>query len=86
MKHQEGYLKSNRETDIYYQYWLPNEEPKAVLLIAHGLAEHSGRYMNLVNHFVPNGYAVYAIDHFGHGKSEGKRVYVERFEIGRAHV
>jgi len=80
MKHQEGYLKSNRATDIYYQCWLPDEEPKAVLLVVHGLAEHSGRYMNLVNHFVPDGYAVYGIDHFGHGKSEGKRVYVERFE------
>jgi len=80
MKHQEGYLKSNRETHIYYQYWLPDDEPKAILLIAHGLAEHSGRYMNLVNHFIPKGYAVYGIDHFGHGKSEGKRVYVERFE------
>ena len=52
----------------------------AVLLIAHGLAEHSGRYMNVVNHFVPKGYAVYGLDHIGHGKSSGKRVYVERFE------
>jgi len=79
MKHHEGYLKSNRATNVYYQYWLPDEEPKAVLLVAHGLAEHSGRYMNLVNHFVPAGYAVYGIDHIGHGKSDGNRVYVERF-------
>ncbi|MBA3011510.1 MAG: lysophospholipase [Proteobacteria bacterium] len=80
MKHQEGYLKSNRATNIYYQYWLPENEIKAVLLVVHGLAEHSGRYMNLVNHFVPAGYAVYGIDHIGHGKSDGKRVYVERFQ------
>jgi acylglycerol lipase len=44
-----------------------------------GLAEHSGRYMNLVNRFVPIGYAVYGIDHIGHGRSEGRRLYVERF-------
>ncbi len=80
MKHQEGYFKSNRATNIFYQYWLPDEEPKAILLVVHGLAEHSGRYMNLVNHFVPSGYAVYGIDQIGHGKSDGKRVYVERFE------
>lgn len=80
MKHQEGYLKSNRATNVYYQYWLPRDKPKAILLVAHGLAEHSGRYMNLVNHFVPQGYAVYGIDHIGHGKSEGKRVYVEQFQ------
>jgi acylglycerol lipase len=36
--------------------------------------------MNVVNHFVPPGYAVYGIDHLGHGKSDGTRVYVERFD------
>jgi alpha-beta hydrolase superfamily lysophospholipase len=44
------------------------------------LAEHSGRYENVINHFVPLGYAAYGIDHIGHGKSEGTRVYVERFD------
>ncbi|MBE3067588.1 MAG: alpha/beta hydrolase, partial [Chloroflexi bacterium] len=53
---------------------------KAVLLIVHGLGEHSGRYMNVVNHFVPLGYAVYGLDHIGHGKSDGGREVVERFE------
>jgi alpha-beta hydrolase superfamily lysophospholipase len=79
VKHQEGYLKGVRDTRIYYQHWLPEEETKAVLLLVHGLAEHSGRYMNVVNHFVPSAYAVYAFDHIGHGNSDGERVYVERF-------
>jgi acylglycerol lipase len=35
--------------------------------------------MNLVNHLLPHGYAVYAADHLGHGRSEGARSYVERF-------
>ena len=80
MKHQEGFFKGIRDANIYYQGWLPESEPKAVLLIVHGLAEHSGRYGNVVNHFVPLGYAVYGIDHFGHGKSEGTRVFVKRFD------
>lgn len=79
MKHQEGFFNGVRDHRIYYQYWLPETEPKAVLLVVHGLAEHGGRYMNLVNHFLPLGYAVYAADHLGHGSSEGRRVYVERF-------
>ena len=79
MKHQEGFFNGVRDHRIYYQYWLPETEPKAVLLVIHGLAEHGGRYMNLVNHFLPLGYAVYAADHLGHGRSEGARVYVERF-------
>ena len=80
MKHQEGSFTGVRDASIYYQFWLPEGEPKAVLLIVHGLAEHSGRYMNVVHHFVPLGYGVYGIDHLGHGKSDGKRVFVKRFE------
>jgi len=80
MKHQEGFFKGVRDANIYFQSWLPETEPKAVLLIVHGLAEHSGRYTNIVNHFAPLGYAVYGMDHLGHGKSDGKRVYVKRFE------
>ena len=80
MKHQEGSFKGVRDANIYFQSWLPEGEPKAILLIVHGLAEHSGRYMNIVNHFVPLNYAVYGIDHLGHGKSEGTRVFVDHFE------
>lgn len=80
MKHTEGFFKDAHGANIYYQVWLPEDDVKAVLLIVHGLAEHCGRYMNVVNHFVPLGYAVYGLDHIGHGKSEGQRVFVERFE------
>jgi alpha-beta hydrolase superfamily lysophospholipase len=73
-------MKGIRDTNIYYQYWSPEDEPTAILIIVHGLAEHSGRYMNVVNHFVPAGHAVYGIDHIGHGKSDGERVYVDRFQ------
>jgi len=77
MNHQEGFFNESR---IFYQAWLPESDSKAVLLIIHGLAEHSGRYMNVVNHFIPLKYAVYGFDHMGHGKSGGARVYVERFQ------
>jgi len=80
MKHQEGSFKGARGTGIFYQSWLPDTGPKAALVIVHGLAEHCGRYTNLINHFVPSGYAVYGHDHIGHGRSDGTRVYVQRFE------
>ena len=79
MKHQEGVFVGVRKAGLYYQGWLPEGEPKAVLLVVHGLAEHSGRYMNLVNRFVPQGFAIYGIDHLGHGRSEGRRLALERF-------
>lgn len=80
MKHIEGNFKAVRDLDVYYQAWLPDGNVKAVLLLVHGLGEHSGRYMNLVNHFVPLGYAIYGLDHIGHGKSDGAREFVERFD------
>jgi acylglycerol lipase len=79
MEHVEGHFKGVRNATIYYQAWLPEGSAKAVVLIVHGLGEHSGRYRNVVNHFVPLGYAVYGFDHLGHGQSEGMREGVERF-------
>ncbi len=79
MKHLEGKFKGQKDLNLYYQSWLPAQGPKAILLVVHGFAEHSGRYMNVVNYFVPKGYAVYGLDHRGHGRSEGLRGYVERF-------
>ena len=80
MKHTEGTFKSVRDLNIYYQAWLPDGDVKAVLLIVHGLGEYCGRYMNVVNHFVPLGYAIYGLDHIGHGKSDGEREAIVRFE------
>ncbi len=80
MIHEEGNFRTDNGEKLFYQFWLPTGQPKAVLLVVHGLAEHSGRYMNIVNHFVPLGYAVYGVDHLGHGKSDGTRVYVDHFE------
>jgi alpha-beta hydrolase superfamily lysophospholipase len=80
MNHQEGFFEGIRNTRIYHQCWLPETEPKAVIMLVHGLGEHSGRYLNIVNHFVPMGFAVYGMDHPGHGRSDGIRKYVDRFE------
>ena len=79
MKHEEGNFKGHQDFNIYYQYWLPDKANKAILLVAHGFAEHSGRYGNVVGHFIPRDYAIYALDHRGHGRSDGERVQVDDF-------
>jgi acylglycerol lipase len=79
MKHKEGNFKGLKDFNIYFQCWLPEESARAVILVAHGYGEHSGRYQNLVDHFLPRGYAVYALDHRGHGRSDGERVQVDHF-------
>lgn len=79
MKYQDGFFLSANGTRIYHQSWLPDEVPKAGIVLVHGLAEHAGRYINLINHMVARDYAVYGLDHIGHGKSGGTRVYVKQF-------
>ncbi|SKB84223.1 alpha/beta hydrolase [Sphingopyxis flava] len=60
-------------------HWLPAEAPKAVVLLAHGYAEHAGRYAHVAERLTDAGYAIYAVDHWGHGKSDGTRGFVPRF-------
>ena len=54
--------------ELYLQAWIPDEF-KAAVLIVHGLAEHSSRYVHVAEDFNQNGYAVYTFDGRGHGKS-----------------
>jgi len=79
MKHSEGQLTTTVGASLYCQSWIPGDMPKAALLIAHGLAEHSGRYQHFARFFVHRGYAVFALDHRGHGKSDGDRCHIGRF-------
>jgi alpha-beta hydrolase superfamily lysophospholipase len=64
---------------LYWRSWTP-ESPKAVLLLVHGLAEHSGRYAHVAAWFAARGYASVAIDYRGHGRSPGPRVHVDSFD------
>ncbi len=59
-------------------HWIP-EFAHGAIVIAHGWSEHCGRYQSLAEWFVEHGYEVHAIDHRGHGKSEGKRGHVRRW-------
>ena len=60
---------SDDGTRIYVHSWLPAAAPRAVLQISHGMSEHAGRYAELARAFVARGWAVYANDHRGHGRS-----------------
>ena len=52
------------------------ENPRAVLIIVHGLSEHGGRYLKLQKEFGAEGFASWAYDQRGFGKSTGDRTYV----------
>jgi len=60
-------------TSIFTHKWIVDDGsgPKAVVQIAHGMAEHSARYSDFASALVKAGYFVYANDHRGHGKTAG---------------
>ena len=76
LEHVEGRLAGVRDVELFWQAWLPAEPPTGVLLLCHGLGEHSGRYGNVVEALVPSGWAVYGLDLRGHGRSAGRRVHL----------
>ncbi|RLC60491.1 MAG: alpha/beta hydrolase [Chloroflexi bacterium] len=86
MEHNEGTFTGFGGLELYYQRWRPEGRPKAVLPIVHGFGEHSGRYGNVVDWFVPQGYAVYAFDLRGHGRSPGPRGYINEWAEFRGDV
>ncbi len=55
--------------------------PKAVIVIVHGVCEHSGRYDYVVSRLNSFGYSVYRFDLRGHGRSGGERGYVEDYQL-----
>ena len=75
----EDVFLGSKDTKIFYSV---NKVEKAigVVVFVHGICEHLGRYEYITNRFNEEGYSVYRYDARGHGKSEGKRGYLEDFE------
>ena len=61
---------------IVYDVWTPETAPRGVVVLSHGYAEHARRYDHVAQRFGESGLVVYALDHRGHGRSGGKRVYL----------
>lgn len=69
-----------RDTRLVRRWWLPDGTPRAVIVLVHGLRDHSARYDALARALVEADIAVHAFDLRGHGKSAGDRVWVETFD------
>ena len=80
MKHSEERFSGAGGRSIYFQYWEPEASPRAVILVAHGAGEHSSRYQPLAQFFAGHNYVVAALDHNGHGYSEGVPGHVDSFD------
>jgi acylglycerol lipase len=76
----EGQLAGVGGLTIRWQAWLPPDAPAAYVVLAHGASEHSGRYAWTGERFAQAGYATFAIDHRGHGRSDGPRAVIDRMD------
>lgn len=69
-----------RGNRLHYRRWWV-EGALGVVVIAHGLGEHSGRYRQLAQYLNRSGFSVYALDHYGHGQSDGVRGHIDDFAL-----
>lgn len=75
----EGRLVGARDVELHWQGWLPAATATGVVLLCHGLGEHAGRYGTVADTLTPDGWAVYGVDHRGHGLSGGRRCHLEDY-------
>ncbi len=70
-------VQSVRGTQIHVRSWRPSGAPRAIVVICHGVNSHGGQYLWPGEQFSDAGFATYALDLRGRGKSQGERFYVE---------
>ncbi|MCY1284082.1 Monoacylglycerol lipase [compost metagenome] len=74
MRHDDFWLTASDSVSLFVHRWLGDSAPRAVLMLSHGMAEHSGRYARFAEALVRAGYALYAHDQRGHGKTAQRGV------------
>jgi acylglycerol lipase len=83
--HTTGRLAGAGGRAIFWQSWSP-VQARGVVIIVHGFGEHSGRYEHVARRLVAAGYATYALDHRGHGRSAGQRAVIDRVDDAVADI
>ncbi len=66
---EETTLNDPHDVEIFYRRWMPDNDPRGIVLVLHGMSEHSGRYTRLAEALLEDDLAVYALDHRGFGRT-----------------
>ncbi|NMB02733.1 MAG: alpha/beta hydrolase [Firmicutes bacterium] len=66
------FLTMDDGAEVFIRSWAQTKQPRGVVQIAHGMAEHSGRYRRFAEFLNEQGFVVVANDHRGHGET-GKK-------------
>mgnify|MGYP001252289732 CR=1 FL=1 len=80
MQHIEFTRQSHDGLSLYHQCWSPDEPPRAVVCLVHGLGEHTGRYAHVAAALNEAGYALLGCDLRGHGRSGGARGHTPSYD------
>jgi alpha-beta hydrolase superfamily lysophospholipase len=72
-------IRSRDQTGLFVRRFQPMGSARARLLWVHGFAEHSGRYVETLRWFAERGFESWIVDLRGHGRSDGKRTFINRF-------
>ncbi|WP_378174659.1 alpha/beta hydrolase [Aquimarina sp. SS2-1] len=79
MQHHEFFFDYKKHK-LFGQYWLP-KDCKAIILLVHGMGEHSTRYTDyVIPELLAKHIGIITYDNFGHGKSSGKRGHCPSYE------
>ena len=65
---------------IFHRTWSAVGQSRGAVYLVHGMGEHCGRYEHVARALSAAGFVVHALDHQGHGQSEGDRGYIDRLE------
>ena len=76
----EGTFNGADGTELFFRVIEPLTAPKAAVIIVHGHGDHSAGMQNLFTRLVKSGYVVYTFDLRGHGKSTGKRGFIQSWD------
>lgn len=79
MQHNIFHLQTFDNTQLFAQEFIPDVDIKAVIVLVHGIGEHSSRYQYWAEKFVNKGFALLTFDQRGHGLSEGKRGVISSY-------
>lgn len=80
-------LTTSDGLNLHYVCWVPKgsiasgSKPKAVVLVVHGMAEHSGRFEDVAEVFCEQNIAVASFDQRGHGQSDGPRGHTPTYDL-----
>jgi alpha-beta hydrolase superfamily lysophospholipase len=77
--YQEYFFDAGDGLRLFFRRWFV-PEPKGLVAMVHGFAEHSGRYGHVADFLCEQGWSVATFDCRGHGQSGGRRAHIDHFQ------